>query len=80
MNTYFGGDEVSIKEYRLKKGYSQNEMAKFLGIEQQSYSRKELGQRGFNVKELFMLEYILDASISEMFKDIKKEAKEEIKN
>lgn len=61
---------MKVKEYRKKKGYTQKELAEKLGIKQNSYSDKENGKRGFNVKELLLLEKILDASISELFADL----------
>lgn len=63
---------MKVKEYRKLKGYTQEELAEKLGIKQNTYSEKENGKRGFNVKELLMLEVILEASISELFADIKK--------
>ena len=61
---------MKVKEYRNKKSYTQEEIAKRLGINQYSYSRKESGKRGFTVKELLLLEKILEASISELFSDL----------
>lgn len=34
-----------VRERRLEKGYSQEEVAQMLGISQQTYSRYELGTR-----------------------------------
>ena len=61
---------MKVKEYREIKGYTQEEIAGKLGINQNSYSRKENGKRGFTVKELLLLEKILGASISELFADL----------
>ena len=49
---------------------TQVEIAKMLGIDQNTYSRKENGIRGFTVKELLLLEKILGASIRELFADL----------
>ena len=59
-----------MKEYRKRKGYTQEQVAEKLGIKQNTYSEKENGKRGFNVKELLLLEKILEASISELFADL----------
>ncbi|MGL4560869.1 MAG: helix-turn-helix domain-containing protein [Brevinema sp.] len=67
---------MRVKEFREKKGYTQQDIASILGIKQGSYSDKENERRPFTVKELLILEILLDASISDMYKD----TKEEIKN
>jgi len=64
---------VKLKEYRINKGYTQQDMAEILGITQQSYSNKEAGKRGFNAKELLILQKILDVNISEIYEDLSKE-------
>lgn len=61
---------MKIKRYREKLGLSQEEVANMLGITQQAYSYKELGQRGFKAKELLQLEKILKVSISEFMGDL----------
>lgn len=58
----------NVKEYRREKGYIQKEMAKYLGIEQGSYSDKERGRRGFTIEEALLLEEILGVSVKELFK------------
>lgn len=58
----------NVKEYRKEKCYTQKEMAKYLGIEQGSYSDKERGRRGFTIEEALLLEEILGVSIKELFK------------
>ncbi|MGL5381159.1 helix-turn-helix domain-containing protein [Clostridium sp.] len=67
---------MRVKEFREKKGYTQQDIAIILGIKQGSYSDKENERRPFTVKELLILEILLDVSISDMYKD----TKEEIKN
>lgn len=68
-----------VKEYRLKKGYTQKQLADILGIKQNSYSDKENGKRGFTVKELLILEKILEASIGDMFKEDREEIEKLLK-
>lgn len=61
----------NVREYREKRGYTQSQIASILNITQASYSYKEAGKRGFEVSELLILEMVLDASISDMFKTVK---------
>ena len=64
---------MKLKEYRINKGYTQEDMARILGITQQSYSNKEAGKRGFNTKELLILQKILGVNISDIYEDLSKE-------
>lgn len=70
---------MNVKEYREAKGYTQEQVAKKLGIKQNTYSDKERGKSGFTVDELLKLEIILGASISELFKDKRKEIEKSIR-
>lgn len=65
----------NVKYYRVKNKITQEEMARVMNITQQYYSLKEKGVRGFSVEELFILEEVLDVSISELFKPLKEKAK-----
>lgn len=56
-----------IKELRLKKGYTQKDMAKFLGIDQSTYANKENGRRKFEVDEACMLEEIFKVPVIKLF-------------
>lgn len=62
---------MTLKEYRVKNGYTQKEMANFLNIKQNSYSRKENGRRQFTIDELLALEKVFKISISELLQLIK---------
>lgn len=62
---------MTLKEYRVKNGYTQKEMANFLNIKQNSYSRKENGHRQFTIDELLALEKVFKISISELLQLIK---------
>ena len=64
---------MKLKEYRENKGYTQQEMADILGITQQAYSNKEVGKRGFNTKELLILQKVLGVNICEIYEDLSKE-------
>lgn len=71
--------ENNVKETREEKGISQSEMCKILEITQPSLSNKEAGRRPFTVDELLKLEIVLNTSISELFKEKKKEMEKIIK-
>nr|DAE54152.1 MAG TPA: helix-turn-helix domain protein [Caudoviricetes sp.] len=62
---------MTLKEYRVKNGYTQKEMANFLNIKQNSYSRKENGRRQFTIDELLALEKVFKISISDLLQLIK---------
>ena len=64
---------MKLKEYRENKGYTQQEIADILGITQQAYSNKEVGKRGFNTKELLILQKVLGVNICEIYEDLSKE-------
>lgn len=63
----------NIKEYRKNKGFTQSDIANKLGIKQNTYSDKERGKIGFTAKELLILEKLLDASISDFYKELKEQ-------
>ena len=52
-----------IKEARLAKGYSQENVAMDIGLSQSQYSRRENGSIVFSLEEIRMLCYILDLDI-----------------
>ena len=56
-----------IKELRIKNGYTQKDMAKFLGIDQSTYANKENGRRKFEVEEACVLENIFNVPVIELF-------------
>lgn len=67
---------MRVKEYRIKNNLTQGEVAIRLGISQSAYNHKENGNRSFTVEELLALEFILDTTINELYRD----KKEEIQN
>jgi DNA-binding XRE family transcriptional regulator len=71
---------VKLKDYRLSKGYTQKDMAKLLGISQQSYSNKELGKREFNIKELIAIEKIIGIGIADIYVNLNKEIESKLNN
>ena len=60
---------LDIKDIRKRLGFSQEYMAKALGITQASYSFKESGIRKFNIKELKILKRILNVTYDELLGD-----------
>ena len=64
---------MKVREYREKAKLTQSYVADKLGISQQAYSKKEIGDRGFNAKELLLLERILKVTFAEMFGDLLKD-------
>lgn len=66
-----------IKEFRLKRGMSQEELADLLGTTKQTVSRYETGERKANQDILFKLSEIFKVSIDDFFPSKKEnEAKE----
>lgn len=56
-----------IREHRTKKGLSQEEVAKLLGLSQQAYGRYELGKREPNFSLILKIAEILDFEPGEFF-------------
>lgn len=71
---------MRLKDYRVSKGYTQKDMAKFLGISQQSYSNKELGKRDFTIKELIAIEKIIGIGIADIYIELNKEIENKLNN
>ena len=60
---------LDIKDIRKRLGFSQEDMAKALGITQASYSFKESGIRKFSIKELKILKRTLNVTYEELLGD-----------
>lgn len=60
---------ASIKWLRLKKGLSQNFVAKKLGISQSLLSNIEAGRSSVTLVNLFKLQEVLRCSMSDFFED-----------
>lgn len=56
-----------IKASRIEKGFTQDFVAKELGIAKPTYSLKENGRRQFTQNEMIALSKILDKSLDELF-------------
>ena len=60
---------LDIREIRKRLGFSQEYMAKVLGITQASYSFKESGVRRFNLEEIKILKKLLNVTYEELLGD-----------
>ena len=60
------GDLMNIKEYRVKMGYTQEQIAELLNIKQNTYSNKENGKRAFTIEEIRKLKRILNTTYDEL--------------
>lgn len=60
---------MNLKEYRLKKGFTQKEMAKEMAMEQTTYSRKENGKSPITENEWERFAKVLDVSMEELKKE-----------
>ena len=57
---------ISLKQKRLIFGYTQQEMAKMLGISYYSYNTKEKGNSKWNLKEANKLKIIFNLTPEEV--------------
>ena len=57
---------MNIKEYRIKRGYTQEQIAELLNIKQNTYSNKENGKRAFTIKEIKLLKELLKVTYDEL--------------
>lgn len=59
---------MNLKEFRIKKGITQKEMALKMAMEQTTYSRKENGKSPITENEWERFAKVLDTSIEELKK------------
>lgn len=57
---------MKVKEYRLKNGYTQTEIANILNIKQNSYSNKETGKRAFTIEEIKLLKELFKVTYEDL--------------
>ena len=57
---------MNVKEYRVKKGYTQEQIAMLLDIKQNPYSNKENGKRAFTIDEIKILKELFKVSYEEL--------------
>lgn len=62
---------MQIKNYRLKAGLTQAELAERMGVHQTAVAQWEKGQAAPTASKLPMLAAVLSCSISELFNDSK---------
>lgn len=60
---------ANIKAERARKGFTQKDMAKFLGISENSYQFKEAGKREFTLDEFRILCKRLECSPDYLLND-----------
>ena len=68
-------NDNNVKRYRKNKKLTQEDMSKLLYIDRSTYTKKEKGNIGFTIEEIFLLEKILGVSIYDLFKPIKDKIK-----
>lgn len=59
--------QVKLYALRKNKGMTQNDVAKYLGITEQTYRSKELGHRLFNADEMFELSHLFKKPMDDIF-------------
>ena len=57
---------IKIREYRKANGYRQSDLAKLLGIKQNTYSDKELGKIQFTQNEIEKLKDIFKVTYDDL--------------
>ena len=57
---------MNIKEYRVKMGYTQEQIAELLNIKQNTYSNKECGKRAFTINEIKKLKDIFKVTYEDL--------------
>jgi DNA-binding XRE family transcriptional regulator len=58
---------VKLKGKRVEKGYTQQELAKLIGMNTCSYNHKENGSIDFTLSEIQDLMYYLDCDFDDIF-------------
>lgn len=56
-----------LKARRVELGYSQDDMAKMLGISLSTYCHKEKGKTSFNIEEIIKLVLFLNCKFEDIF-------------
>lgn len=52
---------------RRRKGYSQKDMAEYLGINETTYNRKERGRAEFTSDEMFAIKHLFGCNLEDIF-------------
>jgi transcriptional regulator with XRE-family HTH domain len=63
----FETNNLTLKKLRIIKDVEQTELAKILKIAPSTYSKKELGQRKFDIEEFKKLSDFFKLSMEEMY-------------
>ena len=54
---------MNLKHYRCKKGYTQSEIADFIGVSSSAYAMYERGEREPSIELLYKLSLLLDTNM-----------------
>lgn len=57
-------EKLTVKQYRLIKGYTQQQVADSLGIHINNYASKERGDRDFSFGEMIKIANIVNVDIN----------------
>ena len=61
--------QIKLYELRKKAGIKQEDLAKMLGISQNSYGHKERGDTDFKLSEMFKIANFFNRKIGDIFSD-----------
>lgn len=61
-----------LKEYRLEKGWTQNDVAIFLNVNRSTYANWEQGTRKLDVEILFKICKLYNKNIEHVYKQLQK--------
>lgn len=77
MIIYF--EDLNLKQLRVIKGLSQEEVAKYIGLKKQSYNLSEWGKRKFKVDEVEKMSILFNVPINTLISIIKNKNKNKFK-
>ena len=62
---------TEVKKQRLLHDFTQEYVAKHIGISQTIYSQKEANKVKFSIKEALLMANLYNTTVEELFKDLK---------
>lgn len=77
MIIYF--EDLNLKQLRVIKGLSQEEVSKYIGLKKQSYNLSEWGKRKFKVDEVEKMSSLFNVPINTLISIIKNKNKNKFK-
>jgi len=60
-------EKTKLKKMRLFKGFTQEQIAEYLNMDDSNYSRRENGEVNLNMKQWEILAKVLDVPLSEIY-------------